>query len=133
MVLAVLQVRDLDLDPLRRLLGLLLDGIELGAQLLVLRDLGFEELRRLAVLVEKIDHAGLDFRNDPAADFGVAELVFGLRLEHRALELYGDGARDAFAHVNAVLVLLVKLVDALEEPFAERGQVRAAVARCTGH
>ena len=62
MVLAVLEVRDLDLDPLRRLLGLLLDGIEFGAQLLILGDLGFEEFRRLAVPVQEIDDAGLYLR-----------------------------------------------------------------------
>jgi len=60
-------------------------------------------------------------------DFGVAELVLGLRLENGILEADRDGADHGFAHVVAVKLGLGEFVDALEEALPERREVRAAV------
>ena len=126
--LAVPEARDFYLNAPGRFLGFFLDRTEFLAQVLVLNDLVLQRLGTLRVLVEIINNARLDFGDDPAADLGVAELVLGLALKHRRLELYRYGARHAFAHVEARIVFLVEFVDPLENALAERREVRAAVA-----
>ena len=128
MILAVFEVRDLDLDALGRLLGLFLDRVELFAQLLVLHDLAFQALALSGFLCRKSTTPDLTSEMTQPRISVLPSLFLVCDLEHRRLELYRDGARDAFAHVEAGVVLFVKLVDAFEDALAERGQVRAAVA-----
>ena len=92
-------------------------------------DARFELLRGLAVFVEEIDDGFAGLVDDPAADVGVAQLVFGLRLENRLLDLDGDDAKGPVADIDAVEGFLVKLVDAFEHALAERALVGAAVGR----
>ena len=47
-------------------------------EVFVLDDFFFQAFGAFRVFVEKVDHPGLDFRNDPAAYFRVAEFVFCL-------------------------------------------------------
>ena len=85
-ILAVLELGDLDLDAASGLLSLLLNGIEFLAQLFVVGDARFELLRGLAVFMEEIDDGLAGLVDDPAANVGIAQLVFGLRLENRLLD-----------------------------------------------
>ncbi len=54
-------------------------------------------------------------------------LFFVWLFEDGVLDLHRDGARDAFAHVQAVVGFLEKVVDALELGLAEGRQVGSAV------
>ena len=92
-------------------------------------DARFEFLRGLAVFVEEIDDGFAGLVDDPAADVGIAQLVFSLRLKNRLLDLDGDDAKGPVAHIDAVEGFLVKLVDAFEHALAERALVSAAVGR----
>ena len=89
----------------------------------------FELLRGLSIFVEEIDDGLAGLVDDPAADIGIAQLVFGLRLKNRLLDLDGDDAKGPVADINAVEGFLVKFVDALEHALAERALVGAAVGR----
>ena len=92
-------------------------------------DARFELLRGLPIFVQEIDDGFAGLVDDPAADVGVAQLVFGLRLENRLLDLDGDDAKGPVADIDAVEGFLVKLVDAFEHALAERALVGAAIGR----
>ena len=77
--------------------------------------------------MEPQDHLLLDRVDDPRPDFGGAELVLGLRLEDRVLDLDRHRADEAVAHVLAGETVLGELVDALEHALAESALVGAAV------
>jgi hypothetical protein len=62
------------------------------------------------------------------ADFRVAQLVLGLRLEHRVFQPDGHRADHALAHVVAFEFAVAVFIDRLEQTFAEGAQMRAAVA-----
>ena len=79
--------------------------------------------------MEEIDNGFAGLVDDPAADVGIAQLVFGLRLKNRLLDLDGDDAKGPIAHIDAVEGFLVKLVDTFEHALAERALVGAAVGR----
>ena len=128
MVLAVLEVRDLDGDLPGRLLGFLLDGVELFPETLVLGDLLVDLLGGGRVFVEEVDHAASDLGDDPSPHVGVPQLVLGLGLEDGFLELDRHGPRYSLANVDAAVVLLEELVDPFEDSLAEGGLVGAAVA-----
>jgi hypothetical protein len=57
------------------------------------------------------------------ADFGVAQLVLGLRFKHRVFEADGDRADHALAHVVALEFALAEFVDGLEQALAKGAQV----------
>ena len=90
-------------------------------------DARFEFLRGLAIFVEEVDDGFAGLVDDPAADVGIAQLVFGLRLENRLLDLDRDDAKGPVADVDAVEGFFVKLVDAFEHALAERALVGATV------
>jgi len=127
MVLAILELGNLQGDLAGVFLRFFLDAVELGAEPLVREDLFLELPRRFGVLVEPVVDGSLGLVHEPCAHFGVAELVFRLALEHRRLYLDGNGGCGSLAHVLALVVLAVVFVDTLEEAFLERGQVGAAV------
>jgi hypothetical protein len=101
--------------------------LELLAEGLGLLDLLDKDLGGIGVAVQQIGDDVADLRDEVGADFGVAELVLGLRLEDGVLEADGDGADHGFADVVAIELGLGEFVDALEEAFAEGGEVGAAV------
>ena len=106
---------------------LLLDLLNLAADLLVLLDLFEEEIRLVGVLQQTVDDCLLHGSLDPAAHIGVSEFVLGLGFEDRLLDLHGDGAKDAVADVLRVEVLVEMLVDGARDAALERGKMRAAV------
>ena len=79
------------------------------------------------VLVQPREGLLLDLLRDPAADLVVAQLVLGLALEDRVLDLDGHRADHAFPHVLRGEVVARVLVDGLQHAQAEGGLVRAAV------
>ena len=85
----------------RGLLGILLDLGELFPEFLVSYNDILELLGIVHILVEIILDTLFNFVHDPAADLGVSQLVLGLALEHRLLELYGDAACYALTHILA--------------------------------
>ena len=126
-VLAVLEIRDLDGDAPGRLAGFLLDGVQFLPQTLVLRDLLLDLLSGLLVLVQEVHHGAADLRDEPAPDIGIAQLVLGLGFENWFLQLDGDCARNRLPHVHPAVILLEVFVDALEDALAEGALVGPAV------
>ena len=106
---------------------LLLDRVELLAQPLVGGDLLDSTFGDLRVLVQPDGDRVLDLLHHPVAHLGRAQLVLGLALEHRVLELDRDRAEQPVAHVVARERLAGELVDPLEQALAERALVGAAV------
>ena len=80
------------------------------------------------VALEKVQQFLAHVVDQFGADFRVAQLVLGLRLEHRVFQADRHRADHAFAHVVALVFAVAILVHRLEQAFAERAQVRAAVA-----
>ena len=91
-------------------------------------DLGDDFFGDVLVAVEKVQQFLAHVVDQFGADFRVAELVLGLRFKHRVLQADGHRADHAFAHVVAFVFALGVFVDRLEQAFAKRAQVRAAVA-----
>ena len=132
MELAVLELGDADGDGLGALAGQLLDLLQFLAQLAGVLDLGDDLFGDFLVAIEEMEQFLAHAVDQVGADFGVAELVLGLRLEDRVLEPDGHGADHALAHVVAFEFLVAIFVDGLEQALAEGAQVGAAVAWCTG-
>ena len=109
-----------------------LDRLQLLAQLDRLLDLDQGSFRRFGIAVEQIGDDFAHLGNQLAAQLGVAELVLGLRFEDRFLQPDGDRARHALAYVVPLEFAFGKFVESLDQAFAERAQVRAAVGWCTG-
>ena len=97
MVFAVFELAVAQTHPLGHLLGLLLDGLDLFADLLVFPDFFQQKFGFVEMPVKVVDDRLLDRSDNPAFDIGVAELVFRLRFEHGILQFDGDGADDAVA------------------------------------
>ncbi len=76
---------------------------------------------------EHSEPAVFDLVDDPGADLGVAQLVLGLGFEDRILDLDGQGADHAVPHILADEFLAGVLVDPLEDPLAEGGEMGAAL------
>ncbi len=100
--LAVLELRDADGGGARPLAGHLFDGLKLLAQLDRLLDFDQSGFGRFGVAVEQIDDDLAHLGDQFAAQFGVAQLVFGLRFEDRLLQADGDCAGHAFPDVVPV-------------------------------
>ena len=114
---------------LAALARLLLDGVELAAELGGLVNLLDELVGLGGKLVEERLSLLLDARDEIGADLGRTELGLGLPLEGGLLHPDRDRAHDALAHVVAVELLLRVFVERLGEPFLERREVRAALGR----
>ena len=127
MVFAVAELGNADADGFGALAGEFLDGLEFLAEGLGFFDFFDEDLGGVGIAVEEVGDDVADLGDEVGADFGVAELVFGLGFEDGVFEPYGDGADHGFADVVAVELGLGEFVDALEEAFAEGGEVGAAV------
>ncbi len=91
-------------------------------------DFGQDLLGDLLVAVEEVQQFLAHPVDQVGADFGVAQLVLGLRFEHRVLEADRHRAHHAFAHVVALEFFPAVFVDRFEQAFPKRAQVRAAVA-----
>ena len=126
--LAVFEMRNLDRNLPRGFLGLFLDGVEFLSQLFILGDFLGKVLGRGLVPVKEVDNGALDFRYNPSPNIRIPQLVLGLRLENRRLELDRYGAGDALTNVDAVVVFLVEFVHALEDALAKGALVGPAVA-----
>ena len=126
--LAVLELRHPDADRLGALAGKLLDLLEFLAQLPAVVGLSDDALRDLLVAVEEVQQLFAHLVHEVRADFRVAQLVLGLRLEHRIFQPDRHRADDAFAHVVALVIALRVFVHRLEQALAEGAQVSAAVA-----
>jgi hypothetical protein len=85
MVFAVAQLGDAQADGLGAFAGELLDALELLAEGAGFLDLLDEDLGGVGVAVEEVGDDVADLRDEVGADFGVAELVLGLRLEDGSL------------------------------------------------
>ena len=71
----------------------------------------------------------LDLVDDGHADLGVAQLVLGLALEHRCLDLDGYCSHNTLTHIlRGPCGLLVELLDSGEDSFLERSLMGSAVA-----
>ena len=125
---AVLELGDAEGDGLGALAGQFFDLLQFLAQLLGVLGLGDDFFRDLLVAVEEMEQFLAHGVDQVGADFGVAELVLGLRFKHRVLEADGDRADHALAHVVALEFALGEFVDRLEQALAKGAQVRAAVA-----
>ena len=77
--------------------------------------------------MEPQHHLLADRVDDPGTDLGGSQFVFGLGLEDRVLDLDGHGADEAVPDVFSGKTVLGKLVDSLEDPFAKRALMGAAV------
>ena len=129
-VLAVLELRHAHAHGLRPLARLLLDGVELAAELRSLLDLRDELVRLGRRAVEHLERGLLDVRHEVGAYLRVAELRLRLAREVRVLHADRDRADDSLADVVAVELRLRRvLVERLREALLERGEVRAALRR----
>ena len=72
-------------------------------------DLGDDLLGDLLVAVEEVQQLLAHPVHQLGADFRVAQLVLGLRLEHRVLQPDGHRADHALAHVVAVELLVARI------------------------
>ena len=104
-----------------------LDRLQLPAQLDRLLDLDQRGFGRFGVAMQKIGDDFAHLANPLAPQFGVAELVLGLRFKHRVLQPDGNGACHALPYVIPFEFALGEFVKALDQSLAERAQVRAAV------
>ncbi|MPL58967.1 hypothetical protein SDC9_04513 [bioreactor metagenome] len=125
--LAVPQIGDLEFDLPGRFLGFLLDHVEFGAQLFAGHDFFLKFLGGGRVLAQKLVHPPLHLLEYPGTDLRVAQLVLGLALEKRILELYGHRGGHALPHVLALPGSLEIFVDRLIEALPEGREMGAAV------
>ena len=127
-LLAVLELRHAHGDGGGALAALLLDRVELAAELRGLLDLGDELVRLGGGAVEHLLDGLLHLRHELAAELAVAEFRLRLPVEHGILHADRDAAEEALAHVVAVELLLgVVVVDRLGERLLEGGEVGAAL------
>ncbi len=77
-------------------------------------------------LVEVVADKILDPVDNDSPDLRVAQLVLGLGLEDRILDLHRHRADNAFPHILAQEFLAGELVDAFQDPFAEGREMGAA-------
>ena len=129
MNLAILELRDAQHDRLRPLARELLHVLQLLAELLRVLDLRHDLLGDVLVAVEEMQQLLAHAVDQLRTNLRVAQLVLRLRLEQRILQADRHRAHHALAHVIAVIAGLRVFVHRFEQPFAERAQVRAAIAR----
>ena len=127
MELAVLELGNAQPGLLLGFAPLLLDLLNLAVHLFVAGDLVEQDIGDFAVLVQEIDDGVPHRRDDGSAHIGVAELVLGLRLEDRILDLDRDRAYHAVANLVGLVVLAGEFVDSLEHPLLECREMGAAV------
>src|SRR6056297_49031 len=128
MVLAILQIGNLEGYLFGRIPGLFLHGVQLFTQFFVTLDFLLQAFGGLFVFVQKVDYRRFYLAHNPAANFTVAQLVFGLTLKHRVLQLYRNGPGHPFPYIHAAVVLLKKLVGSLQQTLAEGAQMSSPVA-----
>ncbi len=127
-LLAVLELRDAQGDRLGAFARELLHLLQFLAQLLRVLDLRDDLRRDVLVAIEEVQQLLAHRVHQLGANLRVAELVLGLRLEHRVLQANRHRADHALAHVVALELALGVFVHRLEQAFAKRAQVRAAIA-----
>ena len=81
MDLAVLELRDADRDGFGAVARQLFDLLQFFAELLGVLHLGHDLLGDFLVPIEEVEQLLANFVNQFGANFGVAELVLGLRFE----------------------------------------------------
>ena len=125
---AVLELGDADGDGFGAFAGHFFDGLKFAAKFFGFGNFEEDFFGDVGVAVEEVGDDLLDLFDEFAADFGVAEFVFGLGFEHGIFEADGDGANHAFADVVAFVAFFGVFVDGFEHAFAEGAEVGAAVA-----
>ena len=128
MILAVLQLRDAQRDRLGAFARELLHILQFLPQLLRVLDLRDDRLRDLFVALEKVQQLLAHVVDEFGADFRIAQLVLRLRLEDGVFEANGNCANHRFADIVTLELAVAILVHRLEQTFAERTEMRAAVA-----
>ena len=127
-LLAIFELRDADGDGFGAFAGEFFNGVELGAKGAGFFDFGDELVGFGGFAVEELFDDALDFGDEFAADFLVAEFVFGLRFEDGGFEADGNGADEAVADVvGVVLFLFTVFVDGFKNTLFEGGKMCAAV------
>ncbi|MPN25335.1 hypothetical protein SDC9_172744 [bioreactor metagenome] len=127
MEFAVFEFRNPQFAFDRRRLSFFLHRLNLAVHLFVAGDFVHDDFGDFAVFVQEVDDRVAHRRDHRAAHVGVAEFVFGLRLENGVAQLDRDRAGHAVAHVVGLEALAGEFVDRLEHPFLERRQVGSAV------